>query len=123
MGKLNSHGVPAVASIIGSAWACVLCLSGTYGNLLDYVVFAVLLFYIFTIIGIFILRRKMPDVPREYKAFGYPVLPVIYLLLVTLICIILLIYKTSIYLAGAYHSGTWHTSILCFQVQRPKKGI
>lgn len=93
MGKLNSHGVPQVATIFASAWACLLCLSGTYGNLLDYVVFAVLLFYIFTIIGVFILRKKMPDAPRQYKAFGYPVLPVIYLALVILICVILLIYK------------------------------
>lgn len=93
MGKLNSKGVPAVATIFASVWACLLCLSGTYGNLLDYVVFAVLLFYIFTIIGVFILRKKLPDAPRQYKAFGYPVLPAIYVGIVILICIILLIYK------------------------------
>jgi APA family basic amino acid/polyamine antiporter len=93
MGTLNSKGVPAVATVFASIWACLLCLSGTYGNLLDYVVFAVLLFYIFTIIGVFILRRKMPDVERQYKAVGYPVLPIIYLAMIILICIILLIYK------------------------------
>lgn len=93
MGKLNKQGVPAVATIFSSIWACLLCLSGTYGNLLDYVVFAVLLFYIFTIIGVFILRRKLPDAPRDYKAFGYPVLPFIYIAMITLLCIILLIYK------------------------------
>lgn len=93
MGRLNGRGVPAVATIFASAWACVLCLSGTYGNLLDYVVFAVLLFYIFTIIGIFLLRKKMPDAKRDYKAIGYPVLPVIYILMVSLMCLILLIYK------------------------------
>src|SRR5262249_20188162 len=61
MGKLNKYGVPATALIFQSVWASLLCLSGTYGNLLDYVIFAVLLFYIFTISGIFILRKKRPD--------------------------------------------------------------
>ncbi len=93
MGRLNSRGVPAIATIFASAWACLLCLSGTYGNLLDYVVFAVLLFYIFTIAAVFILRTKMPDAPREYRAFGYPLVPGIYLILVIMICIILLVYK------------------------------
>lgn len=93
MKKLNSKGVPAVALIFQAVWASTLCLSGTYGDLLDYVVFAVLLFYIFTIGGIFILRKKMPDAERPYKAFGYPVIPFIYIVLVVFICIILLIYK------------------------------
>lgn len=93
MGSLNKHGVPAVATAFASAWACLLCLSGTYGNLLDYVVFAVLFFYIFTILGIFILRKKMPDAQRDYKTFGYPVLPLVYIAMITLLCIILLIYK------------------------------
>jgi APA family basic amino acid/polyamine antiporter len=93
MGSLNKNGVPAVATAFASAWACILCLSGTYGNLLDYVVFAVLFFYIFTIFGIFILRKKLPDAQRDYKAFGYPVLPLIYIAMITVLCIILLIYK------------------------------
>jgi APA family basic amino acid/polyamine antiporter len=93
MSRLNRNGVPAVALIFQGIWASLLCLSGTYGNLLDYVVFAVLLFYIFTIAGIFILRKKMPDAERPYKAFGYPFLPLLYLALVTLLCIILLLYK------------------------------
>ena len=93
MGSLNKNGVPAVATAFASAWACILCLSGTYGNLLDYVVFAVLFFYIFTIFGIFILRKKMPDAQRDYKAFGYPVFPLIYIAMITMLCIILLIYK------------------------------
>jgi APA family basic amino acid/polyamine antiporter len=93
LGKLNKQGVPAAALVLQGIWASLLCLSGTYGNLLDYVVFAVLLFYIFTIAGIFILRRKIPDAERPYKAFGYPVIPAIYLMLVTLICVILLLYK------------------------------
>lgn len=95
MGTLNKNGVPAIALIVQAIWASLLCLSGTYGNLLDYVVFAVLLFYIFTIGGIFILRKKMPDAERPYKAFGYPLLPVIYLALIGFICAILLIYKPN----------------------------
>jgi len=93
MGRLNKNGVPAAALWLQCAWACLLCLSGTYGQLLDYVVFAVMLFYILTIIGVFVLRVKRPDLPRPYKAFGYPVLPALYVLLSSAICIILLIYK------------------------------
>jgi len=93
MSNLNSKGVPAVALIFQGIWASLLCLSGTYGNLLDYVVFAVLLFYLLTILGIFVLRKKLPNADRPYKAFGYPVIPIVYLALVTLMCIILLLYK------------------------------
>jgi APA family basic amino acid/polyamine antiporter len=93
MNKLNRHGVPAIALIFQAVWASLLCLSGTYGNLLDYVVFAVLLFYIFTIIGIFILRKKHPNAERPNKAFGYPFLPIVYLIATTFICMVLLIYK------------------------------
>jgi APA family basic amino acid/polyamine antiporter len=74
-------------------WICVLCLSGTYGQLLDYVVFAVLVFYILTIAGIFVLRRSRPEAPRPYKAFGYPVLPLVYIGLAIFIDIVLLRYK------------------------------
>jgi basic amino acid/polyamine antiporter, APA family len=74
-------------------WTCLLCISGTYSDLLDYVVFAVLLFYILTVIGIFILRKKQPEVKRPYKAFGYPVIPTIYILLAAAISIDLLIFK------------------------------
>jgi APA family basic amino acid/polyamine antiporter len=95
MSKLNSNGVPAMALVIQAIWASMLCLSGTYGNLLDYVIFAVLIFYLFTISGIFILRKKRPEVERPYKAFGYPFIPMVYLSLITLICFILLIYKPN----------------------------
>ena len=91
--RLNDKGVPATGLVIQGIWACLLCLSGTYGQLLDYVVFAVLIFYVLTIAGIFILRKRKPDLERPYKAFGYPVIPVIYILLATLIMVILLIYK------------------------------
>jgi APA family basic amino acid/polyamine antiporter len=76
-------------------WASVLCLSGKYGQLLDYIVFVVLIFYILTIGGIFVLRRKQPDLPRPYKAFGYPVVPILYILLAAFICIVLLKVKTE----------------------------
>ena len=93
--KLNKYSVPGVALIIQCIWASMLCLSGRYNDLLDYVVFAVLLFYILTIIGLFILRIKKPEIPRPYKAFGYPVLPVIYIILALALCVDLLIYKPN----------------------------
>ncbi len=74
-GKLNSRAVPGVALVRPGGLGCLLCLSGTYGDLLDYVIFAVLIFYILTVAGIFILRRKRPDAERPYRAFGYPVHP------------------------------------------------
>ncbi len=93
VGKLNNKAVPANGLIFQGVWASVLCLSGTYSNLLDYVVFAVLLFFVLTIGGIFVLRFKRPDADRPYKAFGYPVIPAIYILTATFILVILLIYK------------------------------
>ena len=75
------------------AWTCLLCLSGSYGQLLDYVIFAVLLFYILTIVGLFVLRRTRPDAPRPYRAFGYPVLPALYIVMSLWICVVLLRYK------------------------------
>ncbi|MCX6270003.1 MAG: amino acid permease [Bacteroidetes bacterium] len=95
VGNLNRKGVPAFALWIQGIWASLLCLSGSYSALLDYVIFAVLIFYVLTIAGIFILRKKRPDLPRPYKAFGYPVLPSIYIFAATLIAILLLVYKTD----------------------------
>lgn len=92
-GEINTRGVPAKALVFQAFWASLLCLSGTYSQLLDYVVFAVLIFYVLTIIGIFILRRKKPDAERPYKAFGYPVIPAVYILLATIIMFILLVHK------------------------------
>ena len=88
--KLNSKGVPSRALWMQCIWASILCLSGTYNQLLDYIVITVLIFYVLTIGGIFVLRRKRPDLPRPYKAFGYPVIPVIYIALASFICIVLL---------------------------------
>ncbi len=93
--SLNKKGVPAFALILQGVWSILLCLSGTYGNLLDYVIFAVLLFFTLTILAIFILRRKRPDIDRPYKAFGYPFIPAIYILTTLTIMVILLIYKPN----------------------------
>jgi APA family basic amino acid/polyamine antiporter len=93
VGELNKNGVPGFAIVVQGVWAVLLCLSGTYNNLLDYVIFAVLIFFTLTILAIFILRVKRPDIPRPYKAFGYPVVPAIYILTTVSIMIILLIYK------------------------------
>ncbi len=92
-GTLNRKAVPSVGLILQAVWASLLCLSGTYSQLLDYVVFAVLIFYVLTIGGIFILRKRMPDAERPYRAFGYPVVPALYIILATAIMLILLFYK------------------------------
>jgi APA family basic amino acid/polyamine antiporter len=91
---LNRFGVPANAMVFQGIWASLLCLSGSYGDLLDYCTFSSLIFYIITISALFVLRKKMPDADRPYKAFGYPVIPALYIVLTTLICIDLLVYKT-----------------------------
>ncbi len=92
-GEINRFGVPGFAIAVQGIWAVLLCLSGTYSNLLDYVIFAVLIFFTLTISSIFILRVKRPDIPRPYKAFGYPVIPAVYILTTLTIMVILLIYK------------------------------
>jgi APA family basic amino acid/polyamine antiporter len=91
--ELNSANVPGKALWIQCIWACVLCLSGKYGDLLEYSTFASLLFYMLTIGGIFILRKKEPDIERPYKAFGYPLIPLLYIFITSIICAVLLIYK------------------------------
>jgi APA family basic amino acid/polyamine antiporter len=91
--KLNKNAVPEWALWIQCAMACALCLSGKYGDLLDMVSFIVVIFYVLTIFGIFILRKKRPDAERPYKAFGYPVLPVIYILMGISFCTLLIKYK------------------------------
>ena len=79
--------------IVQAIWTAVLCVSGSYGQLLDYIVFAVLVFYILTIAGLFVLRVKKPNEPRPYKAFGYPILPALYIAMAVWICVVLLRYK------------------------------
>ena len=94
-GTLNENAVPAWALWAQCIVASLLCLSGRYGDLLDMVSFIVVIFYILTIIGIFILRKKRPELERPYKAFGYPVLPAIYILMGTCFCVLLIIYKPN----------------------------
>jgi APA family basic amino acid/polyamine antiporter len=86
---------PVLSLAVQCIWATLLTLSGTYSDLLDYVIFAVLLFYILTIAGLFVLRRKRPDMERPYRAFGYPVLPALYIATASAIEILLLLYKPS----------------------------
>jgi basic amino acid/polyamine antiporter, APA family len=95
VGEINKKGVPGFGILLQGVWAILLCLSGTYSNLLDYVIFAVLIFFTLTILAIFVLRTKRPDIPRPYKAFGYPVIPAIYILTTSFIMVILLIYKPN----------------------------
>jgi APA family basic amino acid/polyamine antiporter len=92
-GLLNKHAVPQAALWLQCIVACIWSLSGKYGQLLDMISFVVVLFYILTITGIFILRKKRPDADRPYKAFGYPLLPVLYIIMGSAFCILLIIYK------------------------------
>ena len=91
--KVNKNSVPGNALIMQCTWASILCLSGTYGDLLDYVVFAVLIFYVLTIVGLFILRKKCPKAERPYKVLGYPAIPALYIFLASIISLDLLVYK------------------------------
>ncbi len=94
VGKVHpKYKTPALSLIVQGVWTCLLCLSGSYGQLLDYIIFAVLVFYILTIGGLFVLRYKRPDAERPYKAFGYPVLPAIYIVMALFIDVVLLRYK------------------------------
>lgn len=94
-GTLNKYHVPEFALWIQCIVASLLCLSGKYGDLLDMISFVVVLFYALTIIGIFILRKKHPNMERPYKAFGYPVLPAIYILMAIAFCVLLIWYKPT----------------------------
>jgi APA family basic amino acid/polyamine antiporter len=94
VGKLHPrYKTPAAGLLVQAAWAIVLCVSGSYSQLLDYIIFAVLVFYILTIVGLFVLRYKKPDAPRPYRAWGYPVLPALYIGMAGWICVVLLRYK------------------------------
>jgi APA family basic amino acid/polyamine antiporter len=113
-GRLNARHVPTWGLVLQGVWASLLVLprirslgadgtvtySNLYGTLLDWVVFAVLLFYVLTIAGLFVLRRKQPDAERPYRAFGYPVIPALYIVVASAIAIVLLIYKPATSLPG-----------------------
>jgi APA family basic amino acid/polyamine antiporter len=94
-GTLNKFAVPEFGLWIQALVASILCLSGKYGDLLDMISFVVVLFYVLTIYGIFRLRKLRPDAERPYRAFGYPILPAIYILMGIAFCILLIIYKPN----------------------------
>jgi basic amino acid/polyamine antiporter, APA family len=94
-GQLNRKGVPGAALVVQAVWASLLCLSGTYGNLLDFVVFAVLIFYILTVAALFVLRRRRPDAERPYRAFGYPVVPALYVVIAAAVAVNLLVTRPA----------------------------
>ncbi len=101
VGKVHSrYHTPAVSLLIQAVWAAFLTLTGTYNELLDYVIFAAVLFYILTIVGIFWLRRKRPEAPRPYRAWGYPVLPLLYIAFASFVELALLTHKTLRSFAG-----------------------
>jgi len=87
------YKTPAISLMVQMVWTCVLCISGSYGQLLDYIIFAVLVFYVLTIFGLFVLRRTHPEAERPYKAVGYPILPAIYIVMALFIDVVLLRYK------------------------------
>ncbi len=87
------YKTPAVSLMVQMVWACLLCVSGSYGQLLDYIIFAVLVFYILTIVGLFVLRRTRPNAERPYRAIGYPILPAIYIVMALFVDVVLLRYK------------------------------
>ncbi|HRO46853.1 amino acid permease [Agriterribacter sp.] len=99
-GNLNKYSVPGRGLWIQCIWASALCLTGSYNDLLAMVIFGVLVFYVLTIAGIYILRKKQPGIPRSYKAFGYPVLPMVYILAATALAILLLIFESNYTIPG-----------------------
>jgi APA family basic amino acid/polyamine antiporter len=101
VGKVHSkYHTPAASLMVQAVWAAILTLTGSYNELLDYVIFAVVLFYILTIAGIFRLRRTRPEAPRPYRAWGYPVLPLLYIAFASFVELALLTHKTMRSFAG-----------------------
>jgi APA family basic amino acid/polyamine antiporter len=93
VGELNRRGVPGMGLVLQGLWSVLLIFSGTYNQLLDFVMFAALLFYVLTVIGLFVLRRKRPEADRPYRAFGYPTVPALYVFLCAFIMLDLLVVK------------------------------
>lgn len=98
--EMNRYSVPAKGLWIQCLWASLLCLTGRYGDLLALVIFGVLIFYVLTILGIFILRKKQPAALRPYKAFGYPVLPMVYIIVAVALALLLLVFEANYTLPG-----------------------
>jgi APA family basic amino acid/polyamine antiporter len=99
-GRLNANNVPGYSLWTQCIWASVLCLTGRYNDLLALVIFGVLIFYVLTILGIYRLRRKRPDLSRPYKAPGYPFLPAIYVVIASVLAVLLLLFETRYTLPG-----------------------
>jgi APA family basic amino acid/polyamine antiporter len=108
---VNRSNVPSSALVMQGAWTAVLVLVRTYNssnqtygnlysNLLDYVVSAALVFYILTIAGVFRLRRLQPDTERPYRAFGYPIVPILYIIFASIILLLLLVYRPTTTVPG-----------------------
>lgn len=95
VGTLNARRVPAAGLILQTVWTALLCLTGTYNQLLNYVIFAALVFYVLTTVGLFILRARRPELERPYRAFGYPVLPALYIALAGGVMLLILLSPTS----------------------------
>ncbi|MDD5541703.1 MAG: amino acid permease [Acidobacteriia bacterium] len=91
LGRIHPrYHTPAFALIVQALWASILTLSGKYNELLDLVMFAIMVFYVMTVAGLFVLRRKRPDMERPYRAVGYPIVPAIYIVLAALISVAIL---------------------------------
>jgi APA family basic amino acid/polyamine antiporter len=93
VGTLNPRGVPAAGLVLQAAWSTLLIFTGSYSELLDYVIFAALVFYILTVAAVFVLRRTRPDHPRPYRALGYPLVPAVYIVLCAVIMLALLVVR------------------------------
>jgi APA family basic amino acid/polyamine antiporter len=100
VGRLNRQGVPAAGLILQGLWSVVLIFSGSYDELTEYAIFTALIFYVLTVVGIFVLRRKQPHAERPYRAFGYPIIPACYILLCLVVMGALLLVKPAYSWAG-----------------------
>jgi APA family basic amino acid/polyamine antiporter len=123
VGRLNRRGVPAAGLLLQGGWAILLTFSGTYSQLLDYIIFAALLFYVLTVVGLFVLRRKRPNAERPYRAFGYPVIPAIYILLCTVVMFDLLVVKPLYTWPGLIIVLTGFPVYFLWRAVRPAKAV
>jgi APA family basic amino acid/polyamine antiporter len=121
-GALSARGVPQWALWMQCFWSCVLCFSGTYGDLLDYATFASLLFYIVTIAGLFILRKREPDAERPYRAFGYPLVPALYILCALGFCVNLLVFKPTFTIGSLVIVGLGAVVFFVSGMHKPASG-
>ena len=113
--KLNKNNVPANSLTMQCIWSCLLCFTGTYGDLLNYIMFAVMIFYILTISGLFVLRVKKPEMERPYKAFGYPIIPAIYIILASLVALKYVYLSKQVLCLWFNNNSYRHSCLLYFQ--------